>query len=832
MNQYLKLFSVILLLLINQAAVSQQLQQAFLESYSSTGTQEMFYKTSVIRGADGFIYVCGATLNLEGNYDMLITKMTSLNLVVWTKQYAGLAAGDDFAADIVQDGAGNIIITGTEYISSTNYNAVTIKYNSSGALQWVKSYNGAGNSFDGGMSVVRDVSNNIYICGGSYGTTTLSDFLCIKYNSDGVEQWANTWNSTGLQDISSRLAVSATQVSVIGASQQSSTDWKMATTFFNVNTGVFLGAKLTGGDDEGIDKVADLTIDGDDNTYVVGAVRNINKAYDIKVIKLSPTYTVLWQQTYNGPANLNDEGLALELTSTNDLVICGYTTNIGEDKNLITTKYAGSNGALIWSKTYDEQNGEDRATDLKLDLNGNAIICGSSFKDGNLDYVVQKLKSSNGDLIWANRWNSDNNSDDMPMSIAIDENNNVVYVAGQSSDGNGSYTYNVTRWIQKEVYMPMPIDGFSSSSGYIQNKKQLRNEDGSANASVKFYSQQKGPATYVDDDKISYVFYTPAADTLETDTIHRVDMKFNKGNTHAPVYPISERAEYANFYLGHMPEKAERTRIFNAVVKLNAYNNTDIIYDNNNCGYRHWIVARNGAPIGDFEMEYTGLTSLSLDVNGNLVIETSIGNQVQLKANAYSMNNASGMLTILPWQPDYYINGNKVTFSNIGSWNGTLVFEMKQAAGGGNSPIENAELEWSTYFGGAGKDFLCDVVAEANGRSWTVGSSTSIVFPLIPGIAVLNNLNAESDAIITSFQPNCSINWLTYYGGSLDDIATAIALTDIGWPVVVGYTESEDLPDEADGNLDDSTLGGIKDGFIVRLFPNGFIMLDSYIGGD
>lgn len=78
MNQYLKLFSVILLLLINQAAVSQQLQQAFLESYSSTGTQEMFYKTSVIRGADGFIYVCGATLNLEGNYDMLITKMTSL----------------------------------------------------------------------------------------------------------------------------------------------------------------------------------------------------------------------------------------------------------------------------------------------------------------------------------------------------------------------------------------------------------------------------------------------------------------------------------------------------------------------------------------------------------------------------------------------------------------------------------------------------------------------------------------------------------------------------------------------------------------------------------
>ena len=303
----------------------------------------------------------------------MLTKMTGHNVVIWTQQYAGAGGGDDFAADLVQDGAGNIVITGAEYISQTNYNAVTIKYNSSGVQQWLASYNGAANSFDGGISVVRDASNNIYMSGGSYGTSTFSDFLCVKYNSSGVQQWASTWNSVGLQDISARIAVSDSQVSVIGASQQSVNDWKMATTFFNPNTGAFLGLKLTGGDDEGIDKVADLAIDANDNTYVVGAVRNINNAYDFKVIKLSPTYTVLWQQTYNGTANLNDEGLSLELTSTNDVVVCGFTTTTNEDKNFITRKYAGSNGALMWSKTFDEQDGEDKATDLKLDLNDNCI---------------------------------------------------------------------------------------------------------------------------------------------------------------------------------------------------------------------------------------------------------------------------------------------------------------------------------------------------------------------------------------------------------------------------------------------------------------------------
>ena len=385
----------------------------------------------------------------------------------------------------------------------------------------------------------------------------------------------------------------------------------------------------------------------------------------------------------------------------------------------------------------------------------------------------------------------------------------------------------------KTVYSLVPTDGFSSSGGYVTNKGQLRNDDGTANTSVKFYCQKNSPSTYVDDSKISYVFSSVQSDTLSTDTVHRVDMKFNKGTTNAKVYPTSERPEYANFYLGHMPKKAEHTSIYNSVVKLGAYTNTDIIFDNNNSGYRHWIVARSGAPTNDFEMEYNGQNSLSVNGSGNLIIETSIGNHTQPKANVYTINNTTGVLTLLGWQPDYTITGgNKVSFSNMGSWSGTLVIEMMKGIGGGGETIENVELEWSTYLGGQEDDFLYDVVGEFTGRSWTVGSTKSSDFIQIPGIAILNEINTLSDALVTTFQPDCSVNWFTYYGGSLDDRATAITRTDMGWPVVVGYTESDDLPDEADHPLDDSTLGGTKDGFILRLFPNGTISLDSYIGGD
>ena len=67
MKKNLQALILLGLVLIAHPAISQQSQQAFLESYGATGTQEMFYKTSVLRGADGYNYVCGATLNADGN---------------------------------------------------------------------------------------------------------------------------------------------------------------------------------------------------------------------------------------------------------------------------------------------------------------------------------------------------------------------------------------------------------------------------------------------------------------------------------------------------------------------------------------------------------------------------------------------------------------------------------------------------------------------------------------------------------------------------------------------------------------------------------------------
>ena len=64
-------------------------------------------------------------------------------------------------------------------------------------------------------------------------------------------------------------------------------------------------------------------------------------------------------------------------------------------------------------------------------------------------------------------------------------------------------------------------------------------------------------------------------------------------------------------------------------------------------------------------MEFSGQNSISVDGAGNLVLETILGNHTQQKAKVYTMNNTTGALTLLNWQPNYTVNGNAVEYDII-----------------------------------------------------------------------------------------------------------------------------------------------------------------------
>ncbi len=74
----------------------------------------------------------------------------------------------------------NTFVTGNDYI--------TIKYNSAGVQQWANIYNGPVSDADNAYSMTIDDSSNIYVTGVSIGNSG-HDFCTIKYTTSGVQQW-------------------------------------------------------------------------------------------------------------------------------------------------------------------------------------------------------------------------------------------------------------------------------------------------------------------------------------------------------------------------------------------------------------------------------------------------------------------------------------------------------------------------------------------------------------------------------------------------------------------------------------------------------------------
>ncbi len=103
-------------------------------------------------------------------------KYDSSGNLLWNSTYS--SGGQDIAKGIaLSNSSGSIYVTGT-----SSGNILTIKYNSSGGVIWTKAYT------DGysGNGVVVDENEVVYV-GGATSKTGVSQFIIIKYDSNGNE---------------------------------------------------------------------------------------------------------------------------------------------------------------------------------------------------------------------------------------------------------------------------------------------------------------------------------------------------------------------------------------------------------------------------------------------------------------------------------------------------------------------------------------------------------------------------------------------------------------------------------------------------------------------
>ncbi|MBZ0203192.1 MAG: SBBP repeat-containing protein, partial [Ignavibacteria bacterium] len=134
----------------------------------------------VVRDASGNIYTAGG-LNPPTATDIFVKKYDSFGTTLWTSLFNGSLNKADYvySGGLAVDNSSNVYALGIANVNDIwnpggNADAVLLKYNSAGVLQWSRYIAGTANDIDYPGGIVIDPSNNIYIT--SYIKNTVTNY--------------------------------------------------------------------------------------------------------------------------------------------------------------------------------------------------------------------------------------------------------------------------------------------------------------------------------------------------------------------------------------------------------------------------------------------------------------------------------------------------------------------------------------------------------------------------------------------------------------------------------------------------------------------------------
>jgi uncharacterized delta-60 repeat protein len=699
----------------------------------------------------GNVYVTGYSYGSGKTFDYATVKYNAAGTRLWVAFYDGPQHGDDIATALTVDRSGNAYVTGKSgHFPSFDY--VTIKYDQAGSEQWVARYHGPGDSTDQATAIAIDTSGNVYVTGYGYGSGTREDYLTLKYGPSGAEQWAARYNGPGdSTDEAAAVGVDAAgNVYVTGASTGLGTMEDYATVKYNPSGAEEWVARYNGAGNY-TDKATALAIDDSGNVCVTGY--SYESTYDFATLKYTASGIQRWVALYDtytyagsGYQNGYEYATAIALDDSGNLCVTGYTYVASYSYNYATVKYTAS-GVKEWDAIYlqpDFSQGVPKA--VAVDASGNICVAGSrdpySGRSYNPDFLTLKYNRG-GVQQWFAGYDGPGNSDDQPAAIASDTAGNI-YVTGQSGS-YPAYDYATVK------YSPGGVEEWVARYG-----------DSASSYNV---------ATAIAVDAAGNVYVTgQSSDDYAT-------VKYSSSGVREWVARYSDSANYnqANAIAvddsGNVYVTGESSGDY-ATVKYSA------------SGMQQWV-ARYHA--GGYYGSASRATALGLDRSGN----------VYVTGNSFVFGDAGAFLTakydrsgVVQWTTRY--NGGDLndvpTALGVDASGNVVVTGWNQAQGYGNYEHyvtakydSSGTLVWVARDdqGGASYDHASGLALDESGNVYVTGYGLKAGYP------------SYKDYVTIKLGETGQVVWVARYDGPAngDDEAVAVAVDATGCVYVAGSSE-------------------------------------------
>ena len=176
----------------------------------------------------------------------------------------------------------------------------------------------------------------------------------------------------------------------------------------------------------GDDRPVAIVTDSQGNV-IVGGFSTSQTQRDFYTIKYAAlTGNVVWQRRYNNSNNHGqDEITAMAVDSDDNVIVTGRSFDTGKQEDFYTIKYAAANGNELWAKRYSTSFA-DKPNAIAVAPNGDVVVAGSSRVGGNLCYLTVRYAAGNGDQLWAQTFDSNQNDDDEATGVAVAADGSVL----------------------------------------------------------------------------------------------------------------------------------------------------------------------------------------------------------------------------------------------------------------------------------------------------------------------------------------------------------------------------------------------------------------------